>query len=685
VARDIGLACVIYAAKSTEDRRGSIPDQLRECREAIEREGNRLVVGEYADEAFSAFHGSRGPGLADAMQHAEELARESGTAELWALHSDRLARGDGRVARHAVEVALWALKRDVRVRTIQDPDTFRDLLYAVVTGQRNHEDSRRKGLASAAGYRRALERGEYTGTKADGYRRMVEIDDDGNVNKRLEIDPERQPVIDLLFRLALRGKASGAIARALNDAGWRTKPREKGQQPQPWNASGVLVVLHNPRYASLAATKGEIVGPAQWSPYITERQHHRLQVLIADRRRRGRPRETEAFLLSRIATCDRCGEPLHCHTGLRREDGTFTRRYTCRSHCRGRHAARCEARPIDADVLEWMFISMLRHMLHDPPEQSGLLDTIQPLEGHWAEAPEREQIREAALVADDARMDRSIERLVARMVPGLAMQRRAAASRQQASQLELERRFDAWAETHGRPVTDEMRVETRELNRVLHTWFSDIRIENAVTDTVIAAQRRPVLAGGRAPPPVEVRLDRREWIRAVKSGGRTLRRPAEWADEEILAALQEWAARHGRSPNSCEWIAGSPDRPGSLTVRRRFKTWDRALKRAGLEPDARRQFRYWTDSEILDALRAWGRRNGRAPTAKDWIRATPRHPCTRSVAQRYGTFGGAVLAAGLAPGRGRLRRVPPGPAGPREEIRCGAQAQRSGQWRASLT
>jgi hypothetical protein len=44
------------------------------------------------------------------MQHAEELAGEYGTAELWALHSDRIARGDGRVARHAVEIALWALK-----------------------------------------------------------------------------------------------------------------------------------------------------------------------------------------------------------------------------------------------------------------------------------------------------------------------------------------------------------------------------------------------------------------------------------------------------------------------------------------------------------------------------------------------------------------------------------------------
>ena len=37
------------------------------------------------------------------------------------------------------------------MRTLQDPDTFRDLLYAVVTGQRNNEDSKRKAIASQAG------------------------------------------------------------------------------------------------------------------------------------------------------------------------------------------------------------------------------------------------------------------------------------------------------------------------------------------------------------------------------------------------------------------------------------------------------------------------------------------------------------------------------------------------------
>src|SRR5436190_1793376 len=100
------IACVIYAAKSSEDRFGSIADQLAECQRAIELDAPRVIAGRYRDEAFSAFTGSRGPGLDDAMQHVGELAAQGGRAELWALHSDRLARGDGRSARHAVEIAL---------------------------------------------------------------------------------------------------------------------------------------------------------------------------------------------------------------------------------------------------------------------------------------------------------------------------------------------------------------------------------------------------------------------------------------------------------------------------------------------------------------------------------------------------------------------------------------------------
>jgi hypothetical protein len=62
------LPCVIYAAKSTEDIRGSIGTQLEDCRAAIEREGARRVVVEHKDESASAFRGNRGPGLGAAKR-----------------------------------------------------------------------------------------------------------------------------------------------------------------------------------------------------------------------------------------------------------------------------------------------------------------------------------------------------------------------------------------------------------------------------------------------------------------------------------------------------------------------------------------------------------------------------------------------------------------------------------------
>ena len=274
------IPCVVYAAKSTEDRRGSIPDQTADCLAAIAQAGERVVIAEYADESFSAFRRSRGPELVDAMEHAEDLVREFGTAELWAQHSDRLARGDGRIARHVVEIGLWALKRDVVVRTVQDPDTFRDLLGAVVTGQRNHEDSRRKGAAMRAGRRRAAARGEFIGYRPDGYVLEVELQD-GEVKKRMVLDPDRQEIIETIFRMALRGRPTGAIARHLNDQGWLTNPRRKDATPQHWRVHHVDAVLRNWRYAGLAVFGGEVLGRGHWPAYINEAQQGRGRPAVA--------------------------------------------------------------------------------------------------------------------------------------------------------------------------------------------------------------------------------------------------------------------------------------------------------------------------------------------------------------------------------------------------------------------
>ena len=116
------------------------------------------VAGEYDEQNVSAYKGDRGPELAAALEHAERIG-----ATLIVQHSDRLARGDGKQARHLVEIALWAIKSGVRIHCIQDPSTFENLVMAVVMGERNMEDSRRKSDGIRAGLARRRQRGRFNG------------------------------------------------------------------------------------------------------------------------------------------------------------------------------------------------------------------------------------------------------------------------------------------------------------------------------------------------------------------------------------------------------------------------------------------------------------------------------------------------------------------------------------------
>jgi site-specific DNA recombinase len=641
-----GLPCVIYAAKSTEDRRGSIPDQLRECRAAIEASGMRRVLAEYTDEAVSAYTRDRGQGLLDAMQHAEDLAHEFETAELWAQHSDRLARGDGRSARHVVEIGLWALKRDIGVRTVQDPDTFRDLLYAVVTGQRNHEDSRRKSLSVAAGHRRAVERGGHIGPRPDGYRVAVEVDQAGTITKRLEIDPDRQPMIELIFRLALRGKRIGAIARVLDDAGWRTNPNRRGSSPRSWTCQGVYNVLRNPRYAGLTAIKGEIVGQGNWPAYITERQHHRLRKRLSQRRQPKRFRPLEAYLFVRLARCDYCGGSMQVHTGRERKDGTFARRYVCASHNRDRSADACQAPRIDADMVEAMFVAAMPLLFSDdvPPAAPAEFPESGS-EEPWSTSDERERVIDAVHAGDGQKIDRALELLLARMTPNTTLTRQLAATSRRARQVEVIEQFEVWARTGIVKRTRESRRETARLNGLLRNWLSGVALaQDPRSLSIVAHHRSSAMQTARQ---VSISVSRSEWRRFSPVARRTSQPHIFWSATDIVGAFQRWADAHGHAPRSSDWALGSFEHPNADTVRRHFTSWRRALAAAGLSPVNPRAVRVWQDAEIIEALRAWTARHGKPPRGHEWLRGTPLRPCKTTVYNHFDSWPAGLTAAGI--------------------------------------
>jgi DNA invertase Pin-like site-specific DNA recombinase len=639
VDKSPGIPCVIYAAKSTEDRRGSIPEQLRECREAIEADPRRCLIAEYSDEAFSAYRRDRGPGLRDAIQHAEDLAVEHGIAELWAQHSDRIARGDGRKARHTVEIALWALKHDVRVRTLQDPETFRDLLYAVVTGQRNNEDSKRKAISSQAGRKRAVARGEYIGHLPDGYKLDREIDDAGQLCKRMVIDPDRQALFELLFRLALRGRMCGQVARTLNERGWLTKPVKGVDRPRPFDVGKVYELLHNPRYAALSVYRGEILARGHWPAYISERQHERLCRQLAHPREGHSKGPLDTYLLARLACCGRCGHRLRIATGRVRDDGTRARKYVCSSHRQYRGSAQCRAAPFDAHIAEAMVVASLPTLLGEEASDTtlpvlvpattdvcaGSIEPCSPINGNDASSSDEDPVSDPHPYG----------------VLALQTTRTQRRARELADVLRLRQWIDR--EADGR--SEATRAEAEELNRLLRGWFSAIAIDVTPKAVEITATRR----SASFPSSTTVTIDRADWTRLAPPGHRQLAPASAWSEAEMIGALQAWADRHARSPRRVEWERAGSAHPGSLTVCKHFGNWNRALRKAGLPPVARPARHPWTDEEIVEALRAWAKQHGRAPAHLDWALGARERPCAQTVWCRFGSWTRALHAAGLTP------------------------------------
>jgi site-specific DNA recombinase len=286
---------ILYAAKSTEDKHGSIPTQLKDCRSFAEHEGWE-VADEFTDEAASAYSGNRGPGLAAARERAEQLA----PSVLVVQHSDRLARGDGRTADHLADLYSWAVKAGVTIRTVQD-DLFADerigRVMAALMGMRNSEDSRRKSEAVAAGWKRRVAQGQHTGGRPPyGYRH-----NDGN---GLVPVPHEAKVVRRIFSEFAAGRSVTAIARGLRADGI---PTQRGGM---WRQPTVSQILANPTYAGLVPYKGERL-PGTHEPLVDQRTWERTVALLNARTtRRGRPPKGRHLFTGGMLRCGQCGEAM---------------------------------------------------------------------------------------------------------------------------------------------------------------------------------------------------------------------------------------------------------------------------------------------------------------------------------------------------------------------------------------
>jgi hypothetical protein len=124
-------------------------------------------------------------------------------------------------------------------------------------------------------------------------------------------------------------------------------------------------------------------------------------------------------------------------------------------------------------------------------------------------------------------------------------------------------------------------------------------------------------------------------------------RGQHWPRERVLAELRR-RARDGRPL--------APSRLGvafALAVRHRFGTWDRAMRRAGLDPEAHRLTRRWDAARIAAAIR--DRRAAHQPISASAVERED-YGLYRAAFREHRNWGRALRAAGLDP---REHREPP--------------------------
>ena len=164
-----------------------------------------------------------------------------------------------------------------------------------------------------------------TDGKWGGGRRPYGYQDDGTTVE--EADAE---VLKWAAAQVLAGRALTAITADLNTQGERTSTG------RAWRSTELRRVLVRPRNAGLAQHRGQVVGPAAWPAILPEDTWRGVVAVLTDPGRRTNTSVARRWLLSGLAVCGVCGDPVRSFSASSRRRNTNPV-YTCRT---GKHVVR---------------------------------------------------------------------------------------------------------------------------------------------------------------------------------------------------------------------------------------------------------------------------------------------------------------------------------------------------------
>lgn len=312
---------MVYTRVSSDKAKGrSVAEQETECRAECERRG-WPVADVLTDNDRSATRFA----TKDRPQYARlgEVLRPGDVLVVW-----EPSRA-GRSLDHYVDLRRLCTDRGVmlsysgKLFDLDDgDDRFTTGLDALIA-EREAEDARKRIQRA---HRANLAAGKPHGKLSYGYRIVRDPQTGKSVGR--EPDPVRAPLVAEAARRMLEGHSFKSVLAWI----------ESRDPDQKWSDVQLRRLLTNPTTAGLRTHRGAVTGPGTWEAILTEDQHADLVALFAARR--SAPRGTgPRHLLSGIAVCAKCEEPMWRHTGGKLADGSRSVVYTCRD----RHAARSQA------------------------------------------------------------------------------------------------------------------------------------------------------------------------------------------------------------------------------------------------------------------------------------------------------------------------------------------------------
>lgn len=254
------------------------------CRQLCERRGLR-IVRVLRDNDVRASKGNKGKGYAETLR----MMRNRETDYVVVPVVDRFVR----TMRDLEDIIDICEQTGVVVlATSGDIDLSHDqgrlvgrILASVAKGEMERKGKRQKD---------ASEQAAKMGTRRTGCPRSFGYEDD-----RVTLRPDEADAIRWAADALLGGSTVAAVMRE-----WNARGHVTPQGGKPFQRQSVTTIMRNPALAALSTYRGEILGPGQWEPILTESQWRAVEALLADPARK--PPRGAYSLLGGLAVC-RCG------------------------------------------------------------------------------------------------------------------------------------------------------------------------------------------------------------------------------------------------------------------------------------------------------------------------------------------------------------------------------------------